>query len=169
MWTGCFIHFIFFSFLILTYLPTHTFYFSSFDRYPNNFLSVFWNPYYIILSIFWYPISFYFPSFLVRKPFYFPGERLGLMQSLAGLAAVLQTCSVEPGKTTLRHPIPDPTCTIVQSIRGGLPLALVARNKWIGKMNIERVKVHLKKCCDIYICVMKRIDSAWWSTYPDWL
>lgn len=49
------------------------------------------------------------------------------MQSLAGLAAVLQTCSLKPGKTTLRHPIPDPTSTIVQSIKGGLPLLLVAR------------------------------------------
>nr|BAM18399.1 cytochrome P450 6a2 [Papilio xuthus] len=42
------------------------------------------------------------------------GERLGLMQSLAGLAAVLSRYSVEPAPETLRHPIVDPTSNIVQ-------------------------------------------------------
>nr|AAP83688.1 cytochrome P450 [Depressaria pastinacella] len=55
------------------------------------------------------------------------GERLGHMQSLAGLAALLSKFSVAPSKNTLRQPITDPTCTVVKSIKGGLPLSLVAR------------------------------------------
>ncbi|XP_026328999.1 cytochrome P450 6B6-like [Hyposmocoma kahamanoa] len=50
------------------------------------------------------------------------GARLGLMQSIAGLAAILSRFTVEPGPTTLRHPMIEPKSSIVQSIRGGLPL-----------------------------------------------
>ncbi|XP_063384643.1 cytochrome P450 6B6-like [Cydia fagiglandana] len=57
------------------------------------------------------------------------GERLGIMQSLAGLAALLSQFSVAPGKSTVRHPPLDPTVFIVQSVLGGLPLLLVPRNK----------------------------------------
>ncbi|XP_061719500.1 cytochrome P450 6B1-like isoform X2 [Cydia pomonella] len=56
------------------------------------------------------------------------GERLGMLQSLAGVAAVLQRCSVEPGPTTVGTPVTDPTSTITQLIRGGLPLAIRVRN-----------------------------------------
>ncbi|GBP59919.1 Cytochrome P450 6B7 [Eumeta japonica] len=55
------------------------------------------------------------------------GERLGHMQSLAGLAALLHKYSVEPAPTTLRHPVSDSTATITQSIKGGLPLRIKAR------------------------------------------
>ncbi|CAK1577960.1 unnamed protein product [Parnassius mnemosyne] len=50
------------------------------------------------------------------------GERLGLMQSLAGLAAILSRYSVEPALDTLRYPVVNPTSNIVQSIKDGLPL-----------------------------------------------
>ncbi|CAK1580729.1 unnamed protein product [Parnassius mnemosyne] len=55
------------------------------------------------------------------------GERLGLMQSLAGLAAVLSCCSVEPGPTTIRNPKIDPRSGIVQTVKGGLPLMFCKR------------------------------------------
>ncbi|XP_063384603.1 cytochrome P450 6B7-like [Cydia fagiglandana] len=57
------------------------------------------------------------------------GERLGYMQSLAGLAAVLSQFSVAPCKSTLRKPIVDPKVMSVQSVKGGLPLALTPRKK----------------------------------------
>ncbi|KOB64673.1 Cytochrome P450 [Operophtera brumata] len=50
------------------------------------------------------------------------GARLGLMQSLAGLAAVLSQFSVEPAPSSLKHPVVDPRSNIVQSIQNGLPL-----------------------------------------------
>ncbi|XP_073965059.1 cytochrome P450 6B7-like [Choristoneura fumiferana] len=55
------------------------------------------------------------------------GERLGLMQSLAGLAALLRGFSVAPGRSTRRSPRTDPSSTVTQIIEGGLPLALLAR------------------------------------------
>lgn len=56
------------------------------------------------------------------------GERLGLMQSLAGLAAVLARFSVEPAPATLRQPVVEPKMGIVQNIRGGLPLLFRERS-----------------------------------------
>ncbi|KAG7299396.1 hypothetical protein JYU34_016343 [Plutella xylostella] len=56
------------------------------------------------------------------------GERLGHMQSLAGIAAILHKFSVAPSKNSLKRPIHDPSSIIVQSIQGGLPLMLYARN-----------------------------------------
>lgn len=56
------------------------------------------------------------------------GLRLGLMQSLAGLAALLSRFTVAPGPSTLRHPVVEPKSGIVQSIKHGLPLAFTARN-----------------------------------------
>lgn len=56
------------------------------------------------------------------------GARLGTMQSLAGLAALLARFSVAPGPTTLRHPIVEPKSDVVQSIKGGLPLMFLKRN-----------------------------------------
>ncbi|XP_072937842.1 cytochrome P450 6B6-like [Epargyreus clarus] len=50
------------------------------------------------------------------------GERMGLMQSLAGLAAVLSRFSVSPAAATCRHPRVHPASDIVQSIKGGIPL-----------------------------------------------
>ncbi|CAD0206776.1 unnamed protein product [Chrysodeixis includens] len=57
------------------------------------------------------------------------GARLGLMQSLAGLAAVLSSFTVEPAPETVRHPIVDPKSAIVQSITKGLPLTFRPREK----------------------------------------
>ncbi|XP_052755784.1 cytochrome P450 6B2-like [Galleria mellonella] len=50
------------------------------------------------------------------------GERLGLMQSLAGLAAILSRFTVSPAPETKQYPKVNPTSGIVQSIQGGLPL-----------------------------------------------
>ncbi|XP_063532700.1 cytochrome P450 6B1-like [Cydia strobilella] len=55
------------------------------------------------------------------------GSRLGEMQSLAGLAAVLQVCSVAPAPTTRRVPPVDSASNVVQAVRGGLPLQLTVR------------------------------------------
>nr|AHW57300.1 CYP6AB46 [Chilo suppressalis] len=55
------------------------------------------------------------------------GERLGHMQSLAGLAAVLSRFSVRPAPQTVRHPKVNPASGIVQSIKGGLPLLFEER------------------------------------------
>ncbi|XP_063621065.1 cytochrome P450 6B6-like [Cydia splendana] len=55
------------------------------------------------------------------------GLRLGEMQSLVGLAAVLQVCSVAPAPTTRRVPPVDPTSNVVQTVRGGLPVQLTVR------------------------------------------
>ena len=60
------------------------------------------------------------------------GLRLGLMQSLAGLAAVLSRFTVAPAPTTLRHPVVDPTSGIVQSIQGGLPLSFTERTPTVA-------------------------------------
>ncbi|XP_063532060.1 probable cytochrome P450 6a13 [Cydia strobilella] len=55
------------------------------------------------------------------------GSRLGEMQSLAGLAAVLQVCSVAPAPTTRRVPSVVSASNIVQAVRGGLPLQLTVK------------------------------------------
>ncbi|XP_052750885.1 cytochrome P450 6B5-like [Galleria mellonella] len=55
------------------------------------------------------------------------GERLGVMQSLAGLAAVLSRFTVEPAADTKRHPTVDPKSDIVQCITDGLPLLFSER------------------------------------------
>ncbi|CAD0198413.1 CYP6AN31 [Chrysodeixis includens] len=57
------------------------------------------------------------------------GARLGEMQSLAGLAAVLHKFSVEPGPRTQRYPEVNHGSNVIQSIKGGLPLKLSLRNK----------------------------------------
>ncbi|XP_061726405.1 cytochrome P450 6B2-like [Cydia pomonella] len=63
------------------------------------------------------------------------GERLGLMQSLAGLAGLLRQCSVAPSART-RAPRVDPASFIVQNIEGGLPLSLMPR-KIQAAVNVE--------------------------------
>ncbi|XP_073960268.1 cytochrome P450 6B2-like [Choristoneura fumiferana] len=55
------------------------------------------------------------------------GERLGLMQSLAGLAAILSKFTVAPAPETVQHPKVEPKSGIVQSIKGGLPLLFKER------------------------------------------
>ncbi|CAD0206777.1 unnamed protein product [Chrysodeixis includens] len=57
------------------------------------------------------------------------GTRLGLMQSLAGLAAILSSFTVEPAPETKRIPTVDPASSVVQSISGGLPLMFHQRKK----------------------------------------
>ncbi|XP_059048249.1 cytochrome P450 6B6-like [Achroia grisella] len=55
------------------------------------------------------------------------GARLGYMQSLAGLAAVLHKFDVEPTKNTRRWPIINPRSNLVPAVIGGLPLKLSLR------------------------------------------
>ncbi|KAI5646475.1 cytochrome p450 domain-containing protein [Phthorimaea operculella] len=57
------------------------------------------------------------------------GERLGIMQSTAGLAAVLSRYTVVPSQSTVKELKIDPTSTIAQKVLGGVPLQLVARKK----------------------------------------
>lgn len=57
----------------------------------------------------------------------FPGERLGIMQSLAGVATILSKFTLSPSRSSLRKPRIDPMSTIVQTVIGGLPLSLKRR------------------------------------------
>ncbi|XP_023946091.2 cytochrome P450 6B5-like [Bicyclus anynana] len=57
------------------------------------------------------------------------GERMGIMQSLAGVATILKNFTVTPSRSSLRKPRIDPKSIIVQSIIGGLPLSLKRRQK----------------------------------------
>ncbi|CAG9792349.1 unnamed protein product [Diatraea saccharalis] len=57
------------------------------------------------------------------------GERLGLMQSLAGLAVILSKFSVSPSKNSKIKPINDPHSGLAQTVKGGIPLQLIARKK----------------------------------------
>nr|ASX93976.1 cytochrome P450 CYP6AN19 [Zygaena filipendulae] len=57
------------------------------------------------------------------------GSRLGHMQSLAGLAALLQKFTVEPSTCTKRVPPIKPTSNVVQGVEGGLNLKMKLRNK----------------------------------------
>ncbi|XP_046975065.1 cytochrome P450 6B6-like [Vanessa cardui] len=55
------------------------------------------------------------------------GERMGVMQSMAGVATILKKFTVSPSRNTIRKPLIDPYSLIVQTIIGGLPLALKRR------------------------------------------
>ncbi|XP_013192036.1 cytochrome P450 6B7 [Amyelois transitella] len=55
------------------------------------------------------------------------GERLGLMQSLAGLAAVLAKFTVKPAPASQRRPPVDPRGGIVQIVKDGIPLIFEER------------------------------------------
>ncbi|KAJ2952226.1 hypothetical protein O0L34_g4503 [Tuta absoluta] len=57
------------------------------------------------------------------------GERLGLMQSMAGLAAILSRYTVKPSQSSVQEVKIDPSSTIAQTVKGGIPLQLVARKK----------------------------------------
>ncbi|XP_063828070.1 cytochrome P450 6B2-like [Ostrinia nubilalis] len=57
------------------------------------------------------------------------GARLGQMQSMAGLAAVLQKFTVEPAACTRQNIIPDPTGVVTEGFVGGLPLKFRKRVK----------------------------------------
>ncbi|PZC84161.1 hypothetical protein B5X24_HaOG200083 [Helicoverpa armigera] len=57
------------------------------------------------------------------------GARLGQMQSMAGLAAVLHKYSVEPAACTVRDPLPEPTGIVSEGFVGGLPLKIRRREK----------------------------------------
>ncbi|CAB3243714.1 unnamed protein product [Arctia plantaginis] len=57
------------------------------------------------------------------------GARLGEMQSLAGVAALLYKFSVEPSSSTKQKLEVNHTSNTVQSIKGGLPLKLKLRKK----------------------------------------
>ncbi|XP_026732391.1 cytochrome P450 6B2-like [Trichoplusia ni] len=58
------------------------------------------------------------------------GARLGQMQSMAGLAAVLAKYSVEPAACTVEYPLPEPTGIVSEGFVGGLPLKLKRREKF---------------------------------------
>lgn len=49
------------------------------------------------------------------------------MQSMAGLAAVLQKYTVEPAACTVRNPLPEPTGIVAEGFVGGLPLKIKKR------------------------------------------
>nr|ARA91605.1 cytochrome P450 monooxygenase [Pieris rapae] len=55
------------------------------------------------------------------------GARLGMMQSLAGLAAVLSRFSVYPAPGAPRYPRVNPASDIVQTVVGGVPLTFKLR------------------------------------------
>lgn len=62
------------------------------------------------------------------------GARLGQMQSMAGIAAVLQKYTVEPAACSVRNPKPDPTGIVSEGFVGGLPLKFKKRsppNLWV--------------------------------------
>lgn len=50
-----------------------------------------------------------------------------MMQSLAGLAAVLARFTVAPAEETQRELVPDPKSIIVQNVMGGVPLRFQRR------------------------------------------
>jgi hypothetical protein len=66
---------------------------------------------------------------IISESVYFTGERLGLMQSLAGLAAILSKFTVMPSENTKRNPPVDPLSGLVQTLKGGVPVLLKARKK----------------------------------------
>ncbi|KAJ0170109.1 hypothetical protein K1T71_014037 [Dendrolimus kikuchii] len=55
------------------------------------------------------------------------GGRLGLMQSLAGLAAILSAFTVEPAPETVRYPEVSTKSVLLQNVKGGLPLLFKER------------------------------------------
>ncbi|XP_041983149.1 cytochrome P450 6B2-like [Aricia agestis] len=55
------------------------------------------------------------------------GERLAIMQSMAGVAAILSRFTLTPSKNSTPVPRVDPKSLIVQNIAGGLPLILSKR------------------------------------------
>lgn len=57
------------------------------------------------------------------------GERMGIMQSMAGIATILKTFTVLPSRSSRRKPLIDPNSLFVQTIIGGLPLAMKRRHK----------------------------------------
>ncbi|CAG9793740.1 unnamed protein product [Diatraea saccharalis] len=62
------------------------------------------------------------------------GARLGQMQSMAGIAAVLQKYTVEPAGCSVRNPPPDPAGIVSEGFVGGLPLKFKRRsppNLWV--------------------------------------
>ncbi|XP_026729653.1 cytochrome P450 6B5-like [Trichoplusia ni] len=84
------------------------------------------------------PDRFNDPNVLRHKYAYLPfgggpraciGGRLGEMQSLAGLAAILHKFSVEPGPKTQRYPQVNHGSNLIQGVKGGIPLKLRLRNK----------------------------------------
>nr|ADE05584.1 cytochrome P450 6AB13 [Manduca sexta] len=55
------------------------------------------------------------------------GARLGQMQSMAGIAALLHKFSVEPAACSLKNLLPEPTGIVSEGFIGGLPLKLRRR------------------------------------------
>ncbi|XP_049874738.1 cytochrome P450 6B2-like [Pectinophora gossypiella] len=56
------------------------------------------------------------------------GERLGQMQSMAGIAALLHKYSLEPAACSVLDPPPEPSGIVSESFVGGLPLKLKKRH-----------------------------------------
>ncbi|RVE54122.1 hypothetical protein evm_001245 [Chilo suppressalis] len=55
------------------------------------------------------------------------GARLGQMQAMAGIAAVLQKYTVEPAACSVQNPEPDPCGIVSEGFVGGLPLRFKRR------------------------------------------
>ncbi|CAK1541964.1 unnamed protein product [Leptosia nina] len=56
------------------------------------------------------------------------GARLGLMQSVAGLAAVLAVCSVSPAPNAPPFPSLNPASNVVQTVKTGVPVVFKPRS-----------------------------------------
>lgn len=55
------------------------------------------------------------------------GARLGQMQSMAGLAAVLHKYTVEPAACSEENPLPEPSGIVSEGFINGLPLKIRRR------------------------------------------
>lgn len=53
---------------------------------------------------------------------------MAMMQSMAGLAAILSHFDVTPAPASVRRPTVNPKSNLVQGVIGGLPLIFTPRN-----------------------------------------
>lgn len=67
------------------------------------------------------------------------GARLGQMQSMAGLAAVLARYSVAPAPGAPRALRSDPSAIIVQNVLGGIPLLFTERDGYVPLKKLDEL------------------------------
>ncbi|XP_050342330.1 uncharacterized protein LOC126768348 [Nymphalis io] len=82
------------------------------------------------------------------------GARLGQMQSLAGLAALLHKFSVEPSKDTHRRLQINHRLHVVQGVKGGIPLKLKLRNIFNNVLNKKLHSEYLKEMFTLIVLVL---------------